>query len=329
MRSLVLTAPGQMGVADGVPAPVCGPGDVLIGIHAVGLCGTDLGYFSGYRTPPTTPWVLGHEAVGWIVAVGDDVAASRIGERVVIEPNYPCGGCAPCRASSPALCTERVSLALTSPGLLSEFVAVPSVFAWKLPEGVTDEAAVCIEPLAVAMAAVRRADIRAEDDSALVVGAGAQGLLLVEVLRAMGRRVVVVDPHEARLRLAVALGAESASTDELFSVVFETSGSAAGGSSAIAATAPGGRIVVVGVGDQPVQLDNRILVRRGLTIIGSMIYDHPHDFATTIAAVAGGVVHPERVLGRAFSLDNGAAAFSSASDAVGKTWIKLVGLVLE
>ncbi|MGO1851505.1 zinc-dependent alcohol dehydrogenase, partial [Microbacterium sp.] len=306
---------------DDAPEPACPRGHVVVEMAALGICGTDLGYYDGDRSAPRSPWVLGHEGIGRIVRVGDGVDSTRVGERVAIEPNFPCGTCEPCASGLTSLCRNRGSLALTQPGLLAERVAIRADFAWPLPDATPDIAAVCIEPLAVAQAAIRRAALSDADSRVLVIGAGAQGLLLIEALTAAGRDTAVLDPHKERTELARQLGARQPAENESFSVAFETSGSAAGGSTAVERLAPSGRAVFVGLSNDPLPLSTLTLVRNGLTVTGSMIYDHPYDFAATIAAVVSGGVHPERVLGRAYPFERSDEAFADARTNHGKTWI--------
>lgn len=320
MRAAVLLAPGRLSVVDDWPEPVCGPDQVIVEIRDVGICGTDLGVFNGSRTVPELPWIIGHEAHGRIVEVGADVPPARLGKHVAVEPNYPCRVCGPCRSSAPALCLDRGSLALNLPGLLAERVAVPAHYAWPLPDGTSAEDAVCVEPLTVALAAIRRAGLTGTE-SCLVVGAGALGLLLVHALTGAGHPVAVLEPHAERLAQAVSLGATPAPAGTEFTVAFDTSGSAAGGAAALAQLAPAGRLVLVGVGQQPIPVDNRIVVRRGLTVLGSMIYDHPHDFPTTIDAITRDGLTPGVVIAATFPLDRAQQAFSTAPTRPGKSII--------
>ncbi|MEV0972010.1 zinc-dependent alcohol dehydrogenase [Microtetraspora glauca] len=322
MRAAVLTTPGRLAVVDDWPDPVCRPDHVIVAIRDVGICGTDLGLFDGSRTVPHLPWVIGHEAHGRIVEVGAGIPPSRIGERVAIEPNYPCQACAPCQNGAPALCLRRGSPALNLPGMLAERVEVPARHAWTLPAGLADQDAVCVEPLAVALAAVRRAALTGTA-SCLVVGAGALGLLLVHALRSAGHPVAVLEPHPERRARAVALGAAHAPDGTEFPVAFETSGTAAGGEAALARLAPQGRLVLVGVGSDPIPLDTRIAVRRGLTVLGSMIYDHPRDYRATIDAVARDSITPGIVVAASYPLEQAQEAFTAASSVPGKTVITL------
>ncbi|MCR3722045.1 MULTISPECIES: zinc-dependent alcohol dehydrogenase [Prauserella salsuginis group] len=325
MRAIVLTAPGAVEVVHDWPEPQPAVGEVLVGIRAVGLCGSDLGVYEGHRPVPELPWLMGHEGGGEIVAVGAGVTDRHVGQRVVVEPNYPCLACAACLAGRTSACPDRGIVGMNVPGLLAERVAVPARFARPVPESVSDETLACLEPLAVARAAVRRSGVEAGDEC-LVIGAGSQGLLLCQALLAQGVRAFVTEPHPGRLALAERLGAKRADPDDVrgFPVVVDTAGNARTWGIALQAVAATGSIVMVGMGDA-VSVSTTELARRQLVIRGSLIYDHPGDFADTVAAVADGVIVPGEVLQRAAGPEQAAEAFAQARSAPGKSWIDLTG----
>lgn len=324
MRAIVLTGPGQVEVAHDWPEPRLGDGDVLVAVRAVGLCGSDLGVYEGHRVTPALPWVMGHEGGGEIVAIGPGVTDRRVGQRVVIEPNYSCLACPSCRSGLTSACPSRDIVGMNAAGLLAERVAVPARFAWPVPDSVTDEALACLEPLAVARAAIRRCRA-APGDECLVVGAGSQGLLLCHALLALGAQPYVTEPHPGRLALAERIGAKRADAAGPggFPLVFDTAGVPATWEIALRAVAPAGSIVMIGMDSAPASLSTMDLVRRQLVLRGSLIYDHPADFAGTIASVADGALSPSRVLQRAFGPEEVADAFAGARSAPGKSWIDL------
>jgi alcohol dehydrogenase/L-iditol 2-dehydrogenase len=271
------------------------------------------------------PWVLGHEGLGTVVAVGGEVRGQRVGQRVVIEPNHPCLSCPSCLAGATAGCEHRRSLGINEPGVLAERVAVPARFAWPVPDGMSDEDAVCIEPLTVALTAVRRGGVR-PGQRCLVVGAGSQGLLVCLAVLHAGGQPYVADPHPGRVELAVRLGARRAAdagAGERFPVVAETSGAPEAFEAAVERTAPGGQLIVVGQSSRPARLSTFTLVQGRLTISGCLIYDHPGGFRQTIAALGGDDLHPGRVLAARFPLDAAAEAFAAAPGIAGKSWISL------
>ncbi|WP_166869657.1 zinc-binding dehydrogenase [Salinibacterium sp. ZJ70] len=323
MRAAVLAAPRQIHLVDTWPEPVCGAGDVIVAVTAVATCGTDLAYVHGSRDIVEGGLVVGHEAIGVVVAVGADVDASRIGGRVAIEPNYPCTTCRPCLNALPSLCTSRRSPVVTEQGFLAERVAVPADFAWPLPEEVSDEDAVCIEPLAVALSAVRRAGDFSARERIAIAGAGSIGRILVDALHRRGITPAIFDLSGERVQAAVALGARPVEPGERFDLMFETTGSGAGAAAALELVDPDGLFMAIGVGETPIPVDTKVLVRRGLTITGSMIYDHPHDYAAVIDTVARGEARPGAVLHAPFSFEDAQEALVGAAGRVGKTWIRV------
>lgn len=321
MRALVLGETAwSLRVADGLPEPVAGSGQVVVRVLGVGICGSDLSLVSGARQAPAYPWIPGHEAVGEIVAAGDGVDPARLGQRVVVEPNYPCLRCPACRGGLTSMCPNRAMVGFTVPGLLAEYVAVPARFAWPVPDGRSDADAVCVEPLTVAQAAIRRSGDKPGGDC-LVIGTGSQGALLCVALIARGITPHVLEPDEGRRQLAVSLGAAAAGPDDDgFGIVFETSGAEAALGEAIRRAAHGAVITLIGLGNPTPRIDAGLVVRRQLTLRGSIIYDHPGDFAATLGI---GSLSPSRVLRASCPLSEAAEAFRAARTVAGKTWITL------
>ncbi|MGW0828530.1 zinc-dependent alcohol dehydrogenase [Streptomyces sp. NPDC002845] len=324
MRAVVLTRPRHVEVVDNWPEPDLGPGDVLVAMAAVGLCGSDLGVYDGHRTTPSLPWVMGHEGGGEIVAVGPDVTDRYVGQRVVIEPNYGCSDCQVCRDGFTSACARRRIVGMNIPGLLAERVAVPARFAWPVPATVSDQTFACVEPLTVARSAVRRSGV-GDGDECLVVGAGSQGLFVCQSLLAAGARAYVTEPHEGRVALAERIGAKRVDPERArdFPVVFDTVGIPAAWETSVRAVGTGGTIVMIGMGIQPVPMSTMELTQRQLVVRGSLIYDHPRDFAETVAAVADGSLAPTQVLHAEASPADAADAFAQARTAPGKSWVNL------
>jgi 2-desacetyl-2-hydroxyethyl bacteriochlorophyllide A dehydrogenase len=321
MKAAALVGPGEIELID-LPEPECGPDQVLVRVRGVGLCGSDLGVHTGTRPVPRVPWVLGHEGVGEVVVVGAEVRDRRVGQRVAIEPNYCCLRCPPCVAGFTSACPNRGIVGMNEPGLLAEHVAVPAEFAFPVADHVSLDDLVCAEPLTVARAAIRRSGIR-PGDSCLVVGAGSQGLFLCVALLALGVVPQVSEPHDGRRELALALGAKPADSAHPVGVVFETSGVPAALPSALDRLAAGGVAVLIGMNRQPLDLSSWTIVYRQLRIVGSLIYDHPGDFAGTVAVLEHGDVAPHRVLRAEFPLEKAAEAFTAVRSVPGKCWIRV------
>jgi threonine dehydrogenase-like Zn-dependent dehydrogenase len=319
MKAAVLTRAGEITMTDDWPEPEPGRGEVVVGLTGVGICGSDLAVWSGER-PVGFPWIAGHEGIGTIVAVGEGVSGDRVGQRVVVEPNYPCGRCDACRRGRTAMCQNRRAVGINVPGLLRERAAVPAQFAWPAPAGLADQDLVCVEPLAVALHAAR-VGRAAVGSTCLIVGAGSQGLLLLMVLRALGAEAAVLEPHDGRLAIARSLGARPV-RDEAHDLVFETSGSVGGTQQGLRSLGVGGTLVLIGIPHDDVPLSTASIVRGHATVMGSIIYDHPGDFRDTLDFITENSLTPSSIIRRTFSFSDSQAALSSAVSVAGKSWVK-------
>jgi alcohol dehydrogenase/L-iditol 2-dehydrogenase len=325
MKAALLVRPGEIKIGD-VPRPEPGPDDVRVAVGGVGLCGSDLAVFTGKWTPPHYPWIQGHEAFGRVEAVGERVSPGRIGEVVVVEPNVACFDCPQCAGGRTSGCPRRQSVGMNRAGALAEMLVVPSANAWAL-SGSTERDLVCVEPLAVVEAALRRLGDPAPD-RALVVGVGSQGLLMSLSLVARGTSVLVHDLSPERIALAATLGARSLSpgdADVPVDLVVDTVGTPATIDVALRHVAIGGTLLVLGLEATPFEISAQTLVRRQLVLRGSLTYDHPGDFAATVERVSGGIVSPGRVITDVYPLADVQRAFESSGSARGKTWIRLAG----
>lgn len=214
------------------PMPQAATGAAIVKVHAVGVCGSDTTY---YRHGRIGDWVvegdiiLGHEAAGEVVEVGDGVTEIEVGDRVAIEPGTPCRQCTQCQAGRYHLCPDLVFLA-TPPydGALVQYIALDARTLFPIPDIMTYEQAAMVEPLSVGLWGCQRAALRPGDD-VLVTGAGPVGILAAQAARALGARTVTIsDVAPFRLEFARALGITvegvSSPPQERFDVLLECSG---------------------------------------------------------------------------------------------------------
>jgi 2-desacetyl-2-hydroxyethyl bacteriochlorophyllide A dehydrogenase len=321
MKAAMLRAPRTVVIEE---APVRAPaaGEVRVRVVAAGLCGTDYRIWTGDR-PVAYPRVMGHEFVGRVTAVGPRVDGVDMGDRVVVEPNYSCGTCPLCREGNRNLCLSRVAIGIDVDGGFAEEVCVPSRCCWPIPPEVSDADAMLTEPLAVVVRAVERGQPRA-GETAAVVGAGNLGLLAAQVLRAMQTRVLMIARTPARLPLATRLGADAvhatsegplAEAARAFSgregvdLVVETAGTPEAVSHALELVRPGGRVVLTGLPHDPTPIAFFSVVRREVTITGSMIYQD--EFPEALALVAAGRVQTAPLVTHRFPLAEIDAAFAA------------------
>jgi len=317
------------------PRPELGPGQALVRVRRVGMCGSDLHYFRhGYCAGfvPTRPFVLGHELSGEVAAVAGDMGGLAVGRRVAVNPARACGACDACRGGRRNLCPRTIMLgsASTRPptdGAFAELVAVRADQCHALPDALDDGAGAMIEPLAVALHAVRRAGALA-GRSVLVAGAGTIGLLAAMTARALGAaRVVSSDMAAARREQALRLRADAAldpaapdlagRVRELagdgFDVVIEAAGAPASLRRAFELVRPGGTIVQVGtLGSEDVPLPANQLMNREVQLVGSFRYGDVFDDA--IALAAHGTVKLAELVSEVFPLQAAARALERAGD---------------
>ncbi|MGA2068944.1 MAG: galactitol-1-phosphate 5-dehydrogenase [Thermoguttaceae bacterium] len=326
MQALVLTQYDHLEIQD-VPEPVPGPADVLVAVRACGICGSDVHGMDGSTGRRRPPLVMGHEAAGVVVRTGapsePGVSDWKPGDRVAMDSMVSCGRCGFCRSGRINLCDRRQVLGVSCDeyrrdGAFAQLVAVPGSILVRLPEAVGFRQAAMVEPLSVAVHAVGRARVDL-NDSAVVVGAGMIGLLVVQVLRAAGcGKILAADVDPARLDLACKLGADEAircDQVDLPAAVFrstsgrgadlavEAVGIAPTVAAAIAAVRKGGRVTLVGNLAPQVALPLQAVVTRELTLSGSCASSG--EYPACLDLLARGVVQVDPLLSAAAPLAQG------------------------
>jgi L-iditol 2-dehydrogenase len=319
MQVAILQRPGQVVQAER-ETPTPGVMDVLVRVRAVGICGSDVHYFRHGRIGRYVvgrPLVLGHECAGEIVAVGAGVSPARLGERVAVEPGVPCRRCAFCKSGRYNLCPDVVFLA-TPPvdGAFAEYLAVAADFAHPLPSHLSLEEAALVEPTAVAVHAARLGRVEPGTCCA-IFGAGAVGLLLLQVLRAFGASVVVMDPERSRRALAAELGADEVAESlpperaGRINVAFDASGSPGALAGTVGATRRGGRVVWIGLPvEDLIPIPAAMLIDREIELRGVFRYANAHPLA--IELIASGRVQTRPLISHRFPLSRAAEAIQLA-----------------
>jgi len=331
MKAALLLGPGRIALDD-TAEPDLGPDEVMIEPQIAGICGTDISFFAGHRTVQY-PFILGHEVVGRVKALGKGVTKFQPGQRVIVEPNYPCGECSLCRAGRGAVCADKKSMGVNLPGCFSQSAAAPAEFVWPLPDTIPDQDAATIEPLAVSLHGLLQSEARAGDTIA-VLGCGVVGLLLIHAAVAAGVRVIAHDRLADKLAMARSLGAETVrdSDDagllwqkENVRAVFECAGVSATVELALKYAPRGSQVILLGLASTPASFVPMRLVREGVGIQTSMIYDHPADFKHVIDQVAKGVLRPSKIVTHTYPLDQiGEALRFAGTGGAGKIHIRMV-----
>jgi len=310
MRAAYLTAPKTIAFRDeAIPEP--SPGFLRIRLVEVGICGSDVHYFGGHRPLPE-PTIIGHEGWGYIDAVGSGVDRS-VGERVVVDPNAPCGECLYCQRGQATVCPNKRTIGLNAPGCFAEYVVVPADFAHTLPDAISNADAVTIEPTAVAFHALKMANLRS-GDTIYVLGLGAIGMLITHLAIAQGLQVFVGELNEVLLAKAKSMGAQTGDWQAAdVRVIFECTGSAAATTALISDAPRGSKIILLGLSTTAASFTPLDLVRRGISIEGSLIYDHPNDFQSVIQLISDGKIQPSQIISKYIPLAELEAGLIAAS----------------
>jgi L-idonate 5-dehydrogenase len=313
--------------------PSLGPGEVLIRVRRAGICGSDMHYFEHGRCGmfvPDRPFILGHELVGDVAEAAKGVNALTVGTRVVVNPARACRTCEFCRQNRSNLCPNTIMLgsASTRPpvdGAFAEFVIVGADQCHRIPPELDDGLAALVEPLAVAVHALKRAG-NPSGTKALIMGGGPIGLLTGMTAQAMGAALVcVTDILGERRHQAIELGLQAvldpaspsiqAQARELagdgFELVFEASGTPGGLRQAFQLVRPGGTVIQIGtIGTEEVPLPANEVMVREIQYLGSFRYGN--DFEEAVHLAASGKLALQRMISRVFPLREATQAIATA-----------------
>ena len=326
MRAWRLVEPGRFEAVE-IDRPTAGPGQVLVRVEAVSICGSDLGAYLGRHPRIVAPAILGHEFAGVVEAVGPGVTSAVVGDRGAVEPTVSCGTCRFCLRGNENICRqyrvigEDESLA----GAMSGLVRVYADHFHPIPDRVSFEEAALVQPLAIGLHAVRDRGRLEPGETVLIVGAGPIGLAILIAAKQEGARVIISDTLDYRLEQATALGADRTVNPDHEDVVetvardtdgygadaaFEAVGGTTDGAFATAydAVSRGGRVVVLGRFKLPtVPLRIGDMKYGEIDIRGSQA--HPFSFRDVIASIASGRTPARALITHRFPLSEVGAAF--------------------
>jgi L-iditol 2-dehydrogenase len=322
MQALLLTEYRQLAIAT-VERPMVGSDDVLVSVRACGICGSDIHGYDGSTGRRIPPLVMGHESAGVVAEVGANVTAVRPGDHVALDSLLSCGDCELCRNGQTNMCAGRRILGVAcdefrQQGAFAEFIVVPQQAIYPVPNDLPFEHAALVEPVSVALHAVGRLRINL-GDSAVVVGSGMIGLLVIQALKIAGcEDVIAIDLDDDRLRLAAELGATAtfngAKLDAVAAVLertggkgvdvaLEVVGAAKPLATAIACTRRGGQIGLVGNLSAEVPLPLQVVVTRELTLTGTLA--SAGEYPRAIELIASGAICVEPLISAVAPLAEG------------------------
>jgi 2-desacetyl-2-hydroxyethyl bacteriochlorophyllide A dehydrogenase len=321
MRALVIDGPRSARVCE-VEVPRPAAGQVVVDVHRVGICGTDVELFTGElayfeQGKSRFPLRPGHEWCGVVSAVGAPADEAWLGTRVTGDTMLGCGHCNRCRAGNGHVCADRHEIGITAwPGALADQVLAPASSLHRLPASVDDRAGALVEPGGNAQRAVAAAHA-GPGRRILVCGPGTIGLLAVAFASAAGADVDVLAADPSRRELAATFGADRYWTADdpppgTYDAVIDCTGDHRVPASALALVEPAGRVVYIGVSPRPSQIDSRDIVLNDLTVVG--ILGASAGLATAIADYADGRVIPRDLAQVVVGLDQAVDALSGRID---------------
>mgnify|MGYP003762212527 CR=1 FL=1 len=314
MLQSIMVSPGKIEFRE-VEKPILKPGQVLVKIMRIGICGSDIHVNHGKHPFTKYPVTQGHEVSGKIVQVSEEVNHLKIGQKITIEPQVVCGKCYPCRTGKYNLCEELKVMGFQTVGAGSEFFAVDAKNVTPVPDHLSYDEAAMIEPLAVNVHAVNRVgDVK--DKDIVVIGAGPIGILLVQTLKAKGaRKVMVTDISDYRLELAQKCNADFVinTKNEDFKeamlrcfgpdkadIIYDCAGNNITMGQAIRHSRKGSIIVLVAVFDGMATVDLATLNDKELDLYTSMMYRH-EDYLEAIELVEAGKVNLKPLMSKHFA----------------------------
>ncbi|GAA1948860.1 zinc-dependent alcohol dehydrogenase [Agromyces allii] len=311
MRAFVLSGPREFEIQDVAP-PVAAAGHVVIDVARVGVCGTDVEFYTGemqylHEGHAEYPLRLGHEWMGTVVAAGDGVDPGWIGRRVTGDTMLGCGRCRRCLAGHQHVCEFRDEVGIRNgfPGALAEQLAMPVSALHALPDTVDDRLGALVEPGGNALRSVRGAEV-SEGDRVLVLGPGTIGLLAAMFAQSQGAEVHLMGRSRRSLDYAGSLGFDGVWTDgdlpELpWDAVIDASNAPALPARALDLVEPSGRVVYIGLAGSPSLVDTRMLALKDVTAVG--VLSASPGLAGTIDRYASGAVDPRPLVAATIGLD--------------------------
>lgn len=318
MRALVIEKPGEYSVQT-IPDPTPGPGEVVVEVAAVGICGTDIHIVEGEFPPTPYPIVPGHEFCGRIVD------GPRSGEKVAVDPSLFCGACHYCRIGRGNLCERWGAIGDTVNGAMAEYAAVPEANCFSIPDDLPASHGALVEPLSCAVHGFDGLP-RTLGSHYLIYGAGTMGLMMLQLAGAAGAASVsVVDLNTDRLRVARTLGADAVATnaDEFdrphgWEVVIDCTGAIPAIEDGLTRVRRGGTYQQFGVapGDATAAISPFRIYNDEITIVGSMAV--VHSFGRAVDLVRKGAIDADTMVTHTFGLDQFSEALQAFRDGIGR-----------
>ena len=322
MKAVKIMKPNELQIIDMEKPAIDEKNNVLVKIHVAGICGSDVGIYHGKKAAATYPRVIGHEMVGEIVETGENVTKRKVGDRVIIDQVTACGHCYACRKGRPNVCENLQVRGVHIDGGYREYMAVPESDCYLLPETLSYEDAVMIEPTTIAVQACSRAELVFEDNL-MIIGAGALGSSILRIARLYNpHKIIMVDIEEDKLKESLENGATDIINSKVEDVVEKAHELTDGygptvvidaacfhGSFLTACKCAGnaGRVITMGFGVDPDEINQFAITSKELDVRGSRLQNR--KFQTVIDMVNKGKVNLNNSISHRFYFEDAQKAF--------------------
>lgn len=314
MNGLTLESPSRLKIVEN-DQETLNENDVRLKIIYGGICGSDLSVYNGKLPHADYPVRPGHEILGIIEETGTTSPYSA-GERAIVQPNTYCGECEYCLQGKTNICPYKKSLGINADGGFAEEVVIDSKYVMSVDPSITDKRAILIEPLAVIVHALKKVKVN-EKKKVAVIGCGTEGMLALALADYLGGNVSAVDINEDKLRKvksnyeSVKVNYPEEVKNSYFDIVIEAAGTKSSFEQSIDIVKPGGEIVCVGMTPEA-QLSVTTLVRKEITLYGSIIYNVPDDFTQTMEYLKASALNVEPVISKIFPFHDYQHAYDEA-----------------
>lgn len=285
MKAVQIVSPNQLQVIDVEKPVIDNKNNVLVKMTAAGICGSDVGIYHGTNAAATYPRIIGHEMVGRVEEIGEGVTNLKVGDRVIINQVTSCGHCYPCKIGRGNVCDNLKVRGVHIDGGYREYIAVPESDCYLLPDSLSDEDAVMIEPTTIAIQSCTRAQL-GKDDMLLIMGAGALGSTILKIARQLCDHIIVSDIMDEKLEEAKANGAKytiNVLKEDLetkikeytyghgSTVSIDASGTKDSLLTLLKVTGNAGRVMMMGFSTAPVEANQFLITSKELDVRGSRL----------------------------------------------------------
>jgi L-gulonate 5-dehydrogenase len=321
MKAVQIVKPEDLRVIDVEKPVISEKNNILVKMTAAGICGSDVGIYHGTNAAATYPRIIGHEMVGRVAEVGPNATKLKVGDRVIVNQVTSCGHCYPCKIGRGNVCDNLEVRGVHIDGGYREFIAVPESDCYILPESISDQDAVMIEPTTIAIQSCTRAEL-SKDDMLLIYGSGALGSTILKIARLMCDHIIVADILDEKLEIAKKNGAKytvNVAKEDLVEKVKEYTyghGSTVSIDSActkdslislLKATGNAGRVMTMGFSIAPTEVNQFLITSKELDVRGSRLQNK--RFGKAIELINEGKLDLNGSVSHTFPIEKAQEAF--------------------